>query len=90
MKNKYIVISLILLFIALSFFYQHKNEKNFSFDYQHTKAICSGNSCRDYLITCNDNEIVEMQALTGLIVFDENWEDPRKVEDKELCRRNDI
>lgn len=53
------------------------------FDYTWTKAICEGNTCRDYEITCKDGEAIEINPVSGFVVFDPDWEDLR--EDTELC-----
>ncbi|NCN99432.1 hypothetical protein COU62_04810 [Candidatus Pacearchaeota archaeon CG10_big_fil_rev_8_21_14_0_10_35_219] len=42
-----------------------------------TTAICSGNQCRDYLVICSGQEVVDMVPISGLVTFDEGWEDPR-------------
>lgn len=54
-------------------------------DYSHTKAICQGNSCQDFLITCNDDELVKMTPLTGLVTFSDDWVDRRSDDEKRLC-----
>ena len=55
--------------------------------YSYTTAVCDGNSCADFLVECNGNEIVSNSQITGWITFSENWEDPRAENEKtELCR----
>ena len=56
------------------------------FDYQWTKAICDGNKCRDYNVTCKDGKVLDMVPITGEVIFDENWIDPREINDS-LCER---
>ena len=48
----------------------------------HTKAICdSENFCQDYEIFCKNQEIVEINSITGASVqFPETWQDPRDEE----------
>lgn len=54
-------------------------------NYQHTKAVCEGRECQDFLITCSGSQVVEMTPLTGLITFSEDWKDPRNEEERKLC-----
>ena len=53
--------------------------------YTYTKAICDKeNYCQDYVITCENGELVNQNPITGAAVQkSSDWEDPR--EDKELC-----
>ena len=54
------------------------------FDYQHTKAICEGNTCRDFAVKCKDGKAIQVTPISGFVTFDETWKDSR--EDKELCK----
>lgn len=83
MKKLFILV--FLLIILSVFIILNNGKEKVSFDYQHTKAICSGNSCQDFLITCNDHYVIEMKPLTGNVVFSNDWQDPRNEEEKELC-----
>ena len=56
------------------------NDYDEKFDYAWTKALCEGNQCRDYLITCSKGEIAEMTPITGFVTFSDNWQDPRDEE----------
>jgi len=54
--------------------------------YSYTKAICEGNSCVDYEVVCNGDELVDMKPVTGAVIFPSDWEDPRDEEMKnKLC-----
>lgn len=47
----------------------------------HTKAICDKNSCQDYVIVCNESELVSRTPITGAVIqIDSDWEDPRPQE----------
>jgi len=56
------------------------------FDYIWTTAICDGNECRDYEVTCKNGSVKDLRAVTGLVIFPENWQDRREVNDS-LCER---
>lgn len=50
-------------------------------DYVYTRAICNGESCRDYEVVCDGDEFVEVrEVVSGLVVLDEGWEDFREDE----------
>ncbi len=83
MKSNYIIAILLIISAVISLSFLANSEDDY--EYSQTKAICSGNSCQDFLITCNNNEVVDMKPLTGLIVFSDSWEDPRNEEEKRLC-----
>ncbi|OIO80200.1 hypothetical protein AUJ84_04105 [Candidatus Pacearchaeota archaeon CG1_02_32_132] len=83
--KKALILILLLLIIFSAFVILTKGEERISYDYTHTKAICQGNSCQDFLITCSDNELVEMVPLTGLVTFSDDWEDRRSDDEKRLC-----
>ncbi len=53
--------------------------------YSYTKAICNeDNYCQDYIITCENGELVNQNPITGAAVQQSSdWEDPRK--DEALC-----
>ena len=77
MRNKYfLLIAIFILFFSL-------NYDKVEFDFQHTKAICEKNVCRDYLITCKNSDVTDIVPISGLVIFDEDWQDTR--EDKKLC-----
>lgn len=48
-----------------------------------TTAICEGNVCRDYLVKCEGEKVIEMRPVTGFVVFPEDWEDTRI--ERKLC-----
>lgn len=87
--NKKFEIGLLIVLVLLSFigavysvFALNVSDLNY---YSYTTAICSGNSCADFLVECNGNEIVSNSQITGWITFSENWEDPRGESGKEFC-----
>lgn len=81
---KFFIALVILFLVVLTFFVLGQPEINETTTW--TKAVCSGNSCQDFLITCSGDEFVEMEPLTGLVSFSDSWEDPRSLEDREkLC-----
>jgi hypothetical protein len=55
----------------------------FDFDYIYTTAICDGNTCSDFKVSCKNGEAFDVIPVTGLVVFPDGWEDPRS--EKELC-----
>jgi len=53
-----------------------------------TKAVCDKNNlCQDYLIECKGQEPIKISPITGTSVkFDNAWQDPRNLEQRErLC-----
>ena len=86
MKIELILIGMLMLvaFAGISYAYGFDNQES-SYEYSWTTAICSGNSCQDFLIVCNDKEVVDTQPLTGLVTFSDGWEDPRGEDEKRLC-----
>ena len=53
--------------------------------YTYTKAVCDEtNYCEDYVITCQDEELVSMNPTGAAIQFSKDWQDPR---DKEIIER---
>lgn len=49
-----------------------------------TKAICTPeNFCQDYLIFCENKNLISMSPITGVVVqFQKDWYDPRTPEIK--------
>jgi hypothetical protein len=83
MKIKIATLTMIfVLFSSLffGFFYLYNFDNDV--DRQWTKALCDGNVCRDYLISCNDANVVSMRPISGLVTLDENWVDTRN---SKLC-----
>ena len=54
------------------------------FDYSYTTAICEGNKCRDFVVTCLDGEAIHLDPVSGMVIFSDNWEDLREINDS-LC-----
>lgn len=72
-----IVIFLSLILLVFSFTISRDYERKY------TSAVCDGNVCRDFEFTCNDGEIVRLRAISGFVIFGEDWVDLR--EDKNRC-----
>lgn len=91
MKKHWVVgITLIfLIFLIIFIFFLNlflKDNLNNTFTY--TKAICDEyNNCQDYLITCENNKVINSEPFTGAVIrHDKDWNDPRnKYED--LCNK---
>ena len=45
----------------------------------YTKAVCNEtNYCQDYVVSCNRNNVLSMNPITGAAVqFSDGWQDPR-------------
>jgi hypothetical protein len=54
------------------------------FDYEYTTAVCEGNSCRDFVVTCLDGEAINIDPISEMVVFFDDWEDTRE-ERNGLC-----
>ncbi|MEK6858311.1 MAG: hypothetical protein AABX53_00160 [Nanoarchaeota archaeon] len=77
-----ISLSAFVLFVFVGLFFFLTEERSFA--YSLTKAICEGNTCRDYEIICaGRGEVVSMTPLTGFVTFPSDWKDTRVK--KELC-----
>ena len=48
-----------------------------------TKAICFGNLCRDFLVTCFGKEVIDAKPISGFVTFGDEWVDLR--EDNKIC-----
>lgn len=59
------------------------NRDEISFDRTFTKAFCSGQTCRDFLVSCSGSEVVGLELISSFVTFGEDWVDLR--EDNELC-----
>jgi len=53
------------------------------FDYEYTTALCEGNNCRDYVVTCLEGEAIHLDPVSGMVIFSDDWEDKR--EEREFC-----
>jgi hypothetical protein len=73
------LILLAVLFFSLFLF----EERHIDFQDTYTKAICSGKTCRDFLVSCSNNELIYLKPISGFVTFGENWIDLR--EDRVLC-----
>lgn len=81
------ILSILVLFALLFglFYVSGQDNANSDYIYSQTKAICSGNSCQDFLVSCNRRDFLEMKPLTGKVVFSDSWQDTRSEQEKELC-----
>ena len=60
------------------------SENYFShFDRTLTKAVCSGQTCRDFLVTCSGSEVLDLKPISGFVTFGDGWVDKRV--NKILC-----
>jgi len=81
----YIFVILVVLLIGILLFFITPNlityaikeiEENYTF----TKAICEGNICQDFLISCNNGSVESIEPVSNKIQFSDNWEDQRTLE----------
>lgn len=84
--NLIILVAILLFNISSGLTGKTIESSNANIIYSYTKAICdSNNVCKDYEITCNGKNLVNMTDAKGYAVkFSENWEDPRN-QTGELC-----
>ncbi len=82
--TKVITVILIVLAVAMAFLFGQIMQNKAASESVHithtfTKAICDGtNYCQDYVVVCNGNSILGLNAITGAAVqFDSDWQDPR-------------
>jgi hypothetical protein len=89
MKNKTIMIGLIILFttLILSIFYAKSSvilpaeSKSMM-----TKAICDEkNYCEDYEITCENKKVTKITPTGAAVQFSDDWEDPRTEEYRKIA-----
>jgi hypothetical protein len=72
-----------ILFILISKFIAGENVK---IDHTLTKAICLGNSCQDYNISCKNQNIISMTPTGDVAKFSPDWKDPRTSQEiSNLC-----
>ena len=53
-------------------------KQDVAFSYEHTKAICEKNTCRDYIVTCANKKVISIAPISGFVTFSENWQDTRE------------
>ena len=76
--RRLIILFCILLIVFLSFFVAgYYIVFDYDFTDSYTSAVCSENMCQDYEFTCLNGEIVLSRAISGLVVFDDDWVDLR-------------
>ena len=47
-------------------------------DYSYTTALCEGNKCRDVAVTCLDGEAINIDPISGMVIFPSDWQDLRE------------
>lgn len=75
----YLIIFLFILFFVVGYYISFNN----SFEKTYTSAVCSGNVCQDFEFTCKDKQLINSKAISGFVIFDEDWTDWR--EEKDRC-----
>ena len=68
---------------GLSLIYSGPVAFEVSFEDTHTTALCSGRTCRDFLVSCSGSNVIDLKPISGFVTFGDDWEDRRV--DKELC-----
>lgn len=80
-----LLISSVLLILNLTltgFSIENKND----FDYTWTKAICEGNTCRDFEIKCLNERVIDIKPISGFVIFNNDWQDLRNEEERrKIC-----
>jgi len=87
-KNIVILIVILIILIAGILLIRANSTGNIIKDYYtYTKAICDENNfCQDYIIICENKELIEMKPITGATIqHSENWQDPRENKSEILC-----
>lgn len=88
-KKSIIIFTIILILIGILVFLLSNSITGEAIKYQpysHTKAICNETHCRDYLIVCEENDIISKTPITGFISHGPEWKDPRDEETiNKLC-----
>ena len=72
-----IVVGSLFAFVSSGVVFNLESEEK-PFDYIWTSAICEGNTCQDYEITCLNGEVKNTRPVSGFVTFSKNWEDPRE------------
>lgn len=81
--DRLIVFLILILFLGLSLYYFKNAEQDVSLSSTHTTALCYGQTCRDFVVKCLDNSVIELTPISGFVTFGDDWVD-RRIE-KELC-----
>ena len=77
-----LLLLIILMFGGLLSINNDSGQKDVFHD-TYTRALCSGQMCRDFLVTCSGNEAVSLEPISGFVTFSSEWVDTR--EERELC-----
>ncbi len=88
MYEKVAFLGLIILIVSASFVFNFSFDSpgKIGFDRTLTKAVCSGNTCRDYFVECLNGEVKSISPISGFVVFPDDWRDTRGFEERsELC-----
>jgi len=71
----------ITIFVLISTIQNMPQEQTKVSEYSYTKAICEGDTCQDYVILCNGQELISQTPITGAqMKIPSGWEDPRPQE----------
>ncbi|MGV8142031.1 MAG: hypothetical protein ACP5NS_00145 [Candidatus Pacearchaeota archaeon] len=73
---------MLLTLINFNLLFRDSLQREFYFD-TYTRALCSGQTCRDFVVSCKGSEIIDIKPISGFVTFGRDWED-RRVE-KYLC-----
>ena len=87
MKKTIILAQVLLLLSLFSLIHLSKNNEpqtSFKNQYAYTTAICENNLCQDFLVSCQNNNLLALSPLTEKIQFSPQWKDPRQNTEK-LC-----
>jgi hypothetical protein len=79
-----VLLFFLLTIFSLSFFTMgHGLDFNKDYERTWTTAICKGNQCMDFEVTCLGSQVLETKPVSGMVVFSDTWKDKR--EDNILC-----
>ena len=89
--RKYVILTCVLLVITLLFTimaYFFTDDFSYGFDYDssyrtYTTAFCSGQTCRDFVVSCSGKDVVSLKPISGFVSFGDGWVDLR--DERELC-----
>ncbi len=85
--TKIMIVGLIILAIALVI-YPNITGQTVKNKYEYTTAICDKtNFCQDYLVSCEENKLTNINPITGASVQNsKNWKDPRGIQSDNYCK----
>ena len=71
-----VVVFLSLVVLAYSFTDDSGRVSN-SRSRTYTFAVCSDNTCQDYVFNCLNGQVVSSRAISGFVTFSDDWTDLR-------------